>query len=691
MKLVIAEKPSVAGSISKVIGAYERHNGYYEGSGYLVSWCIGHLLSPAEPHCYQESYGKWRKEDLPIIPETFKWELSEAKKDQYMILKKLLERDDVDQLICATDAGREGELIFRLVYQESGCNKPFLRLWISSMEDQAIKEGFDNLKPSQNYDALYATAMCRCKADWLVGINATRLFTTMYHSRLTVGRVQTPTLAMIAERQKEIEDFRKEKYFTVNLEWNNLTAVTEKISDQKEAREIAGRCNGKDAVVASVKTVQKTESAPHLYDLTTLQREANRIFSFTAQKTLNAAQRLYEKKLITYPRTDSRYLTDDMEDTAIKLVDIAAGMLKTKRPESVMISPLINNAKVTDHHAILPTAEAGTADLSALSNEELSVLKLICAQLLCAVGNRYEYQETEAKIMCEGVGFTAKGKLILDEGWKKTEELCKASLSSVRNNQKKEAVLPDLMEGQILSSVDTTLSEHYTQPPKPYTEDTLLSRMETAGNQDFDEDTEKKGLGTPATRASIIEKLVSSGYVSRKGKQLIPTEAGKNLIEVVPEIIKSPKLTAEWENTLLQIERGNQDPEEFMQKITDMVRSLIAQYETSETGTAAIFQASCIGRCPRCGSPVIETAKGFTCSDHACRFILWKENRYLKRMRVNMTKDLAEKLLKDGRVHMKKLYSEKKKKYFEADLVLNVAGETVSFELDFSNDQKKGV
>ena len=680
MKLVVAEKPSVAQSIAKVIGANKRQDGYLEGNGYLVSWCVGHLVELCTPDEYDEKYSKWNKEDLPILPDPFKWQVSKGKNKQFNILKGLMYRKDVDEIICATDAGREGELIFRLVYNQAKCRKPFKRLWISSMEDSAIKDGFSNLKDGRAYDSLYDAALCRSKADWLVGINATRLFTCTYGKRLTVGRVQTPTLAMIVERQDQIDHFTKEKYFNVHLKKDELEVIKEKIFDENAAKAISDKCNGKELVIASVKKTGKTINPPKLYDLTTLQREANRFFGYTAQKTLDMTQSLYEKKLVTYPRTDSQYL---------------GAIRRTFLPDStngdVEIGRIINNSKVSDHHAIIPTVEIEKQDLSGLSKEETDILKLISFNMLCAVGTRHEYLETEIKAVCEDEEYRAKGRTVTSPGWKAVERVTKDTLRRKAEKGEKEATLPDVREEQRFFPVAASLSEHYTQPPKPFSEDSLLSKMETAGNEDFDEDTEKKGLGTPATRASMIEKLISSGYVIRKGKQLLPTEDGINLIKVIPDTIKSPKLTADWENTLLQMERGKSDPGVFLDDIKSMVCSLIKDHGSvsEEEKSRFSFIRKEIGKCPRCGKPVYEGRQNFYCSDRGCGFCIWKESKSLTAMKKKVDLHMAKDLLETGRTHVKGLYSPKKDKRFDADLVLEDTGKYVNLNLDFAKEGKK--
>lgn len=696
-KLVIAEKPSVALALSKVLGAYQRQDGYMEGNGYLVSWCVGHLVGLAQPDAYDEIYKKWRKDSLPIIPENWKWEVADDKRTQFKVLKDLMFRSDVDELVCATDAGREGELIFRLVYYQAGCKKPFKRLWISSMEDEAIKEGFENLREGSDYDNLYEAALCRSKADWLVGINGTRLFTTLYDKRLTVGRVQTPTLAMVVERNKQIVEFQKQKYFNLHLKDGKLEVHKEKIFDEQEAKIIQEKCNGADAFVTAVTKTEKSVNPPKLYDLTTLQRESNRYFGYTAQKTLDYTQSLYEQKLVTYPRTDSQYLTEDMKETAENMV-LAVQMVfgfGDFPPKDYDVNRVIDNGKVTDHHAIIPTAEIQKQDLSRLSQGERDILLLISQRLLCATGDKQKISETEIKVECVGEEFQAKGKMVLDIGWKAYEMEFKSRLKNKSKPETKDVVIPLVVEGDVLRDVEVAMTEHFTSPPKPYTEDTLLSAMETAGNEDFDEDTEKKGLGTPATRASMIEKLVSSQYLERKGKQLIPTDAGINLVAVLPEKVKSAKMTAEWENSLMEMERGYVKSNKFLADINQWVHKLIADYrEVSEEEKQRFANEKNgreqIGTCPRCGSPVYEGEKNFYCSNRECKFCIWKESKWLSGMKKKVTKKMAASLLSMGRVGVTGLYSQKTGRNFDADLVLEDTGKYVNFKLDFSNNKKKG-
>jgi DNA topoisomerase-3 len=694
MKLVIAEKPSVGQSIASVIGANKRCDGYLEGNGYIVSWCFGHLVSLCQADAYDEKYKSWNRDDLPILPQSFKWEVTSDKKSQFKVLRTLMFRDDVDELICATDAGREGELIFRLVYNEARCNKPFKRLWISSMEDEAIREGFMNLKPGHDYDNLYDAAISRSEADWLVGINATRLFSTLYGRKLTVGRVQTPTLAMIVQRDDSIRNFVKQRYFNVHLKSGDFEAVKEKIFDEDEADRIVDKCSGADANVTSVIQTRKSVNPPKLFDLTTLQREANRYLGLTAQQTLNATQSLYEKKLVTYPRTDSRFLTEDTEDTAMSMVSLVRSMFPFGKASSgdPDVRRVLNSKKVSDHHAIIPTAEIAKAKISELPKPEYDILMLISKQLLCATGTSHIFLDTEVTVMCQGEEFKAKGKTVLELGWKGIEKAYRSFIGNTdKTDDEKEPVeLPEVTNGQILKNADMRKSEHFTSPPKQFTEDSLLSSMETAGNEDFDEDTEKKGIGTPATRASMIEKIISCHYAERKGKQLIPTEEGITLIKILPDVLKSPKLTADWENSLMQIERGQKDAEGFMRSITTFTGNMINSNKEASSEAASKFSSSSvkevIGKCPRCGSSVYEGQKSFYCSNKDCKFFIVKDNKLLTSMKKKITKTMVAALLKDGRTHVKGLYSRKKDKNFDADIVMEDTGTFVNLNLDFPDN-----
>ena len=687
MILVIAEKPSVGAAIGKVLGASSRKDGYLEGNNYIVSWCVGHLVGLADASSYDERFAKWRYSDLPIVPEEWLFEVPKDKQKQFKVLRDLMRDKRVTELVCATDAGREGELIFRLVYKKAGCTKPFKRLWISSLEDSAIREGFAHLRDSGEYDRLYEAALARSKADWIVGINGTRLFSTLYHKKLVVGRVQTPTLAMLVEREGKITTFHKEKYFNVHISKDSLTADMEKVKTEDEAKAIAAACNKKQAVVSSLKKETKTVNPPKLYDLTTLQRESNRYYGFTAQQTLDLVQSLYEKKLLTYPRTDSQFITEDMESTARQVI----GIVSRKVPlfEGIIHEPdigrITNNAKVTDHHAIIPTVQLENQDLTELPESEQKIIRLVAMRLLSATGEKHIYDETSVTLTCEGYEFKAKGKTVVQDGWKAIERCFKETLKS-KEKDEPEHSLPSLNEKDILSSVDSSVTEHYTSPPKPYTEDSLLSAMETAGNDAFDDDTEKKGLGTPATRAGIIEKLVKGGFVERKGKSLVPTKDGNNLVCVLPEQITSPSMTAEWENTLMQIERGNADADKFLSGIVGMTSELVKAYPFLSDAEANRFDTGreSIGKCPRCGSPVYVGKGNYYCSNKECSFCMWEDNKFFTSKKKKLTKKIAAELLDKGWCRVTGLYTPKRPQLYDAVIRLDdTGGKYVSFKMEF--------
>lgn len=687
MILVIAEKPSVGAAIGKVLGASSRKDGYLEGNNYIVSWCVGHLVGLADASSYDERFAKWRYSDLPIVPEEWLFEVPKDKQKQFKVLRDLMRDKRVTELVCATDAGREGELIFRLVYKKAGCTKPFKRLWISSLEDSAIREGFAHLRSSDEYDRLYEAALARSKADWIVGINGTRLFSTLYHKKLVVGRVQTPTLAMLVEREGKISTFHKEKYFNVHIGKDSLTADLEKVKTEEEAKAVAAACDKKQAVVSSLKKETKTVNPPKLYDLTTLQREANRYFGFTAQQTLDLVQSLYEKKLLTYPRTDSQFITEDMESTARQVIGIVSRKLPlfegiTHEPD---IGRITNNAKVTDHHAIIPTVQLENQDLTELPESEQKIIRLVAMRLLSATGEKHIYDETSVTLTCEGFEFKAKGKTVVQDGWKAIERRFKETLKS-KEKDEPERSLPSLNEKDILSSVDASVTEHYTSPPKSYTEDSLLSAMETAGNAEFDDDTEKKGLGTPATRAGIIEKLVKGGFVERKGKSLVPTKDGNNLVCVLPEQITSPSMTAEWENTLMQIERGNADADKFLSGIVGMTSDLVKAYPFLSEAEANRFDTGreSIGKCPRCGSPVYVGKGNYYCSNKECSFCMWEDNKFFTSKKKKLTKKIAAELLDKGWCRVTGLYTPKRPQLYDAVIRLDDAGgKYVSFKMEF--------
>ena len=694
MKLVIAEKPSVAMSLAAVLGATERKDGYLEGSGYLVSWCVGHLLELAQPEAYKEQYAKWRYEDLPILPENWKYEVPKDKKTQLALLCRLMKDKRVDSVVCATDAGREGELIFRLVYEYAGCKKPMERLWISSMEDAAIREGFDHLHPGSDYDKLYDAAVCRAGADWLIGINATRLFSVLYGVTLNVGRVMSPTLALLVQRESDIESFISKPFYVPEITCGGFTASGEKMTERSEAEKIRMDCDHNSAFVRSVEKQVKTIQPPRLYDLTTLQRECNRIYGYTAQQTLDYVQSLYEKKLATYPRTDSQYLTKDMQATAASLIlwlrdNMTFGKGYAGEPD---IDRVTDDSKVTDHHAIIPTVEIARTDLSELPSGERDVLTLLVVRLLCATTQVHRFEAVTAILDCQGYTFTAKGKTILQSGWKEVERIHRMSIrqSETEHKENEAVALPVLQEGQTFEAVSASLREGKTSPPKHYTEDTLLSAMENAGAEDMPDDAERKGLGTPATRAATLEKLVSAGFVERKKKQLIPTKKGRNLIAVLPDNIKSPILTAEWESMLKQVEHGELSATSFMDQIADMSRTLVKEHTAPEERFADLFPSSkgtvheAVGVCPRCGAPVYEGKKGFFCDNRECSFALWKDNRFFSSKKKSITKSVAAALLKEGRISMSGLYSEKTGKTYDAEVILDdTGGKYVNFKLEF--------
>ena len=676
MQLIIAEKPSVAQSIAKVLGASKREDGYISGDKYLISWCVGHLVGLSSPEMYDEKYKSWNFETLPIIPEKWLFSINASTKAQFFKLKELMSRSDVDELICATDAGHEGECIFRFVYNKLGCQKPFKRLWVSSLEESAIKEGFKNLKPGNNYDNLFLAGLARAKADWLVGMNATRLFSVRYNSRLNIGRVQTPTLAMIVQRDYDIKHFIKQKYYTAEIDCGAFKASTERIDDEADAKAIAEKCGGRNASVIEVTKEIKTVNPPKLYELTTLQREANRQYGYTAQQTLDYTQSLYEKKLCTYPRTDSQFITDDMEDTALRRVSLVCEYIECCKEISVPepdIKRIVNNSKVSDHHALLPTDEIATADIAALPEGERSILFLISAKLVCAVASHHKYEAVKVKLNCENTAFSASGRTVITDGWKKLEASIKNRLKGNDDNEDKEEQeksLPELSQGQVFERVSADISEHFTTPPKPFTEDTLLKAMETAGNKDYDEDSdvEKKGLGTPATRASIIEGLVKRGYLERKKKQLNATKKGINLIDVVPDEVKSAKMTADWESELQNIEKGNSSASDFMQNIERFTSDICTRYSSiAENKAFRPAEKEPIGTCPKCGKEVLETAKAYSCfgGKDGCGFIIWKTIAGK-----NISAAQAKKLVIKKKSDLIKGFKSKTGKVFDAYLLL---------------------
>ena len=703
--MIITEKPSVARTISKVLGATARRDGYLEGGGWLVSWCVGHLVELAPPGVYDPRLERWDRADLPILPERWQYLVSSSTKKQFDVLCKLMHRADVDRIVCATDAGREGELIFRLVYHQCGCRKPVSRLWISSMEDAAIRAGFANLKPSTEYDSLYKAALCRERADWLVGINATRLFSCLHGVTLNVGRVMTPTLAMTVEREAAIDAFRPEPFYTVFLKMEDCMASSERFKDKTQAEELLAECQkSHQAVVQKSERKEKAERPPALYDLTTLQRDANRMLGFSAQQTLDYTQALYEKKLVTYPRTDSRYLTEDMAAGLPGLVMDTAAAFGFRGAIPVHAKQVIHNQKVSDHHAILPTQSVAGADLSSLPAGEASILRLIVARLLAAVGEPYRYAETTVQFECAGQTFTSKGRTVLDEGWKAVERAVFGDTAEkVEENLD---VLTEAQDKKTLPIMDAQLKEGRTTPPKHFTEDTLLAAMESAGAETkvncpngaregglgrMPEEAERRGIGTPATRAGIIEKLVKKGFLVREGggktKHLIPTEKGRCLIAAMPEQLRSPAMTAEWETKLTQIEKGQYVPEQFMEEIESMMKTLVNQYVNVPNAPARVTSgAPVVGTCPHCGSEVAEREKGFFCASRECRFVIWKDNAFFARLGKRPTRQVVDKLLRDGRARLKDCKSQRTGKTYNASVLLTTEADgRAKLSLEFEN------
>ena len=688
MKLVLAEKPSVAMSLSKVIGANQRGDGYMEGNGYLVSWCVGHLVELSQPEAYDEKYAKWKYDDLPILPEHWQYQVSASTKKQFGILKKLMQRKDVESLICATDAGREGELIFRLVYHQCGCKKPVERLWISSMEDSAIREGFQKLRPGTEYDALYEAALCRERADWIVGINATRLFSCLYGQTLNVGRVMTPTLAMVVMRDAAIRAFKPEPFYSAELKFRDFQAGGERMKAKADAEKLVAECcQAGSAIITKVEQKEKSEKPPALFDLTSLQREANRQLGFTAQQTLDYTQALYEKKLVTYPRTDSRYLTDDMAPLVPELVSVTqqSFQIQADVPAPVNAAQVINSKKVTDHHAIIPTKTAASYDIFSLPSGEQAILTMLAVRLICAVGTPCLYAETVVEAECAGQKFRTKGKTATDIGWRRYAG--KPSEEAEKNAGAGE--LPELSEGMTLELAGVDLKEGKTSPPKRFTEDLLLSAMESASSDEFPAGVERKGIGTPATRAAIIEKLVQKGFIERRGdkktKYLCSTDKGNALVTVVPEQIQSPSMTADWEEKLLKIEHGEYDSDAFMGEISSMVSGLVKTYEAVK-GADVLMQPErkVIGSCPACGSDVCETAKGWFCRDKSCKFALWKENRFFQTLGKQMTEELAKQLVNRGKARLTHCYSRKSNRYYDTTVHVETGEDgAAAFKLEF--------
>lgn len=688
-RLIIAEKPSVAKSIAPVVKAEAKHNGYTEGNGYIVSWCFGHLVTVYSPSEYSEEWAaKWSFSQLPMLPEMWRFKVKQGCEAQFKILKELMNRKDIDEIICATDADREGECIFRYVYKLIGCKKPVKRLWVSSLEESAIKSALSSMKSSSEYDSLYSAGFCRLKADWIVGMNGTRLFSVRYNSKITVGRVQTPTLAMIVQRDNEVRNFVKQKFFTVDLNCGSFVASSKRIDDELEAEKLLALVNGKDAAVSELKKEVKTVNPPKLYDLTTLQCDANQYFGYTAQQTLDSMQKLYEAQLVTYPRTDSQYISDDMEETAMQRVsDVAEVFHMFGKPDSVNVKRCINNAKVSGHHAILPTGGIKSKDLNSLSEEENNILKLVSARLIMVVAEPQKYEAVKVTVTCENTHFTAIGKTVIKAGWKALETKINAALKNKDSdeNEKKEASLPEMQQGVIFKNVSACKSEHWTSPPKSYTEKTLLKAMETAGNKEYveDSDVEKKGLGTPATRAGIIEQLVRNGYVERKKKQLIATDKGIKIISVVPEKVKSAKLTADWETELQHIEKGSASAALFMSSIVNYTKEICKEY--GQRDESVVFTQSSerevIGKCPKCGKDVVSTAKAYSCNGgkDGCGFIVWKSIA-----EKNISAAQAKKLIGKRKTDLIKGFKSRSGKEFNAYLILKD-----DFSVGYEFDKKK--
>ena len=712
--LVLAEKPSVAGPISTVLGAKQRGDGFFHGSGYIVSWCYGHLVELADPAAYGEQYKRWSRDSLPILPRDWQYKAAADKKKQLSVIRKLMNSPDVETVICATDSGREGELIFRLIYNYCKCNKPIQRLWISSLEDSAIREGFSKLRPGEDFDNLYRAALCRAQADYLVGLNATRLFSCLYGPTLNVGRVQTPTLAMIVEREKAIAGFVPEPFYMPEIDCGNFTASGQRYKDMESAEAVRTAAEGSDAVLLLVDKVSKTTASPRLYDLTSLQRDANRIFGFTAQQTLDYTQSLYEARRVTYPRTDSQFLTTDMADTAATVIAAVRGVFPFARELGFEpdISQVTDNSKCSEHHAIIPTIEISTTDLSALPSGERDILSLIAARLLCAAAPEHSYEAVTSVLGCGGYQYTVKGKTVLENGWKAVDAAFRASLKTGPGDDGfddeepcgETTALPELTVGQVLTGVTASIREGRTKPPARFTEGTLLRAMETAGAEVMpDESGLRKGLGTPATRAGIIEKLIRSDFVERQKKNLVPTAKAMNLIAVLPDEIASPALTADWEHSLRLVESGELSDKEFMSGIEALVMGLVAGHTAPIPEVASLFAAmpvsaksggnpadKSVGSCPRCGFAVIESARGFFCSSSACKFVLWKESRFWSAKGKALTAKIAGTLLKDGRVAFSDLNSERTGKTYAATVYLYDDGSKADYELEFEKAQKSG-
>ena len=675
-RLIVTEKPSVAMRYASVLGVKGRQDGYLEGRGYLISWCFGHLWGLADADAYDPKYKKWNQTDLPILPTTWQYQLLPGSQKQMALLRRLMDREDVTEIVNACDPGREGELIFRNVYNLAQCTKPMLRLWVSSMEDEAIREGFAHLRPGLAFNGVYEAALCRAQADWLVGINATRLFSTAYHRTLVIGRVISPTLAMVVNREQEIAGHKPETFYRVCLTCEGVVFQSEKL-DQAQAEALAAQCTGQTAIVEALRETEQVRTAPALLDLTALQRLANKQLGYTAQQTLDYAQSLYEKKLLTYPRTDSRYLTEDMADGVPALAQLCAAIAEEDPPEAILEKQVCCNGKVTDHTALLPTRSAGAADLSVLPTPELKLLQLVAHQVLLAVSPPWVRKETEVTLSCGGARFTTKGTVTTQPGWRAYQP-------------SEEKALPQLTQGQELSVDHAEVKEGVTKPPAHYTEASLLAAMEQAGREEQPKDTHRKGIGTAATRAGILERLVNQGFVQRvKGKDgqaanLIPAQSGSALAAILPEPLRSPQLTAKWEWSLQKIEDGLLEPEAFLSEVQEMVTELVAVFVPVEDAEY-LFPSNrpVVGTCPRCGREVTESPKGFFCENPRCRFALWRDNRFFTNKQFALTKEKAQALLQHGEVFAEHLYSEKTGSYYDATIALDTSAPVPRYFLKY--------
>ena len=675
-RLIITEKPSVAMRYAAVLGIKGRQDGYLEGRGYLISWCFGHLWGLADAVAYDPKYKKWNQADLPILPTTWQYQLLPGSQKQMALLRRLMDRVDVTEIVNACDPGREGELIFRNVYNLAQCTKPMLRLWVSSMEDEAIREGFAHLRPGLAFNGVYEAALCRAQADWLVGINATRLFSTAYHRTLVIGRVISPTLSMVVNREQEIAGHKPETFYKVEIQCAGLTAVTEKM-DKAQAEALAAQCTGQTAIVEALRETEQVRTAPALLDLTALQRLANKQLGYTAQQTLDYAQSLYEKKLLTYPRTDSRYLTEDMADGVPALAQLCAAIAEEDPPEAILEKQVCCNGKVTDHTALLPTRSSGAADLSVLPTPELKLLQLVAHQVLLAVSPPWVRQETEVTLSCGGTRFTVKGTYTTQPGWR-------------RYQPSEEKALPQLTQGQELAVEHAEVKEGVTKPPAHYTEASLLAAMEQAGRDEQPKETQRRGIGTAATRAGILERLVNQGFVQRvKGKDgqaatLIPAQSGSALAAILPDPLRSPQLTAQWEWSLQKIEDGLLESEVFLSEVQEMVTGLVSGFTPVEDAEY-LFPSNrpVVGTCPRCGREVTESPKGFFCENPRCRFALWRDNRFFTNKQFYLTKEKAQALLQHGEVFAEHLYSEKTGSYYDATIVLDTSAPVPRYFLKY--------